>query len=89
MSDPFSIAAEWLTREQAAEYIRHRTGIPITKDVLANRANIGDGPPYRIWSARPGVRCGRGVHAVYRPSDLDSWISTQLHEPATARNGAG
>ncbi len=84
-SDPSSsppTQSVWLSREQAAAYISHRVGVPITATVLANKASTGDGPPYRIWGGKGGLgRGGRGRYAVYRPADLDTWIETQFHDP--------
>jgi hypothetical protein len=79
----------WLNRQQAAAYISARVGVPFSVSLLANRASIGDGPPYRIWGGKGSTgRGGRGRYAVYRPADLDAWIETQFHDPlAKASNG--
>ena len=79
---PPSVQPTWLNREQAADYIARRVGVPITATVLANKASEGNGPVYRIWGGKGGTgRGGRGRYAVYRPADLDAWIETQFHDP--------
>lgn len=82
--------AEWLNREQAAEYICQRTGVRMTAGILANRAHMGDGPAYRIWRGRGVARGGRGRFAVYQRDELDRWIAAQLCEPSETAmaNGA-
>ena len=77
---PLSPTIEWLNREQAAEYIFRRCGVPISAQALASKASEGTGPPYRIWSGHRPSRGGRGRFAVYRPADLDVWMDQQIHE---------
>jgi hypothetical protein len=67
MVDQLEASEIWLTREEAAAYLR-RIGCPISGKTLANYAangNAGHGPAYR----RSGWRTVR-----YCQSDLDSWV---------------
>lgn len=60
----------YLTRPEAAEYIRAR-GLILSKNTLQKYATVGGGPMYR--------RFGRRV--VYTPADLDAWIERKLSAP--------
>ena len=63
------IAAEWLTRKEAAAYLTS-IGWPIAAKTLANLAGRNGGrggPPY----VAPGWRTVR-----YRRADLDDWART-------------
>lgn len=76
-------APPYLTRQQAADYIRERLGVPMTADILARRASDGDGPRYFFWGIKRSGHGGRGRWAVYHPADLDAWIATQFYDPSS------
>jgi hypothetical protein len=78
MPDTAIATSDLLNREQAAAYIARRVGITMTASALAYRASAGTGPRYSMFG---GARGGWGRIAVYRVSDLDDWILSQLHDP--------
>ncbi|MFV0663132.1 hypothetical protein [Denitromonas sp.] len=73
--------SNFLSRAQAADYIKDRYGLPAAKSTLGKLASIGGGPTYRLF-------CGR---AVYTRSDLDTWVATKLSSPrsSTSSNEKG
>lgn len=76
---PIQAVSRLLNRKEAAAYISARIGGTISVGTLAHLASDGTGPRYRMWAGRRG---GQGRWAVYRPDDLDTWIESQLCEPA-------
>jgi Helix-turn-helix domain len=65
--------AEYLTRPEAAEYLKAR-GLIVSKSTLQKWATIGGGPIYRRF----------GIRTVYRPADLDSWANSKLSAPRSS-----
>jgi hypothetical protein len=61
----------FLSRAQAADYIKERYGLPAAKSTLGKLASLGGGPIYRLF-------CGR---AVYTRPDLDAWVAKKLSPP--------
>lgn len=74
MTDPI-----FLNRKEAAAYISARVGVAMKAQTLADKASLGGGPRYSMFG---GTRGCKGHIAVYLISDLDDWISSQLHQPA-------
>lgn len=64
------MADRYMTREEAAEYIKAR-GLQVSKNTLQKYATVGGGPIYRRF----------GNKAVYLPSDLDDWVEQKLSAP--------
>jgi hypothetical protein len=64
--------AEYLTAEQAAEYVQSQ-GLPCSTSSLAKWRRVGGGP-----------RCLRfGPRAItYEKADLDIWVAARLREVA-------
>jgi hypothetical protein len=66
-----SATTEWLSRKEAAIYLK-RLGCPIAPKTLENLAsnnNAGCGPPF----TRIGWKCVR-----YLRTDLDAWASRRM-----------
>jgi hypothetical protein len=61
---------KYLTRIEAADYVRDHFGIPCTTHSLANYAKIGCGPRYHRAAGR----------AWYDPADLTAWIEERASE---------
>lgn len=59
--------AEFLRRDQAAEYLKDRYGA-YTTETLAKLASVGGRPKFRKLSRFP----------VYTRSDLDDWAASRL-----------
>lgn len=57
-----------LRREEAAQYLREKHGLPIVKQELAKRAVYGGGPAFRKF----------GRHPLYSPADLDAFAKESL-----------
>lgn len=62
--------ARYLTRTEAAEYIRGH-GLRYSAATLQKLATTGGGPVYRRF----------GNRAVYTEADLDAWIEQKLSAP--------
>lgn len=62
------------TRPLAAKYLSDR-GIATSAQALADMASQDKGPPYSIIRGR----------ALYRDSDLDTWIQQQADRPVIRR----
>jgi hypothetical protein len=58
----------YLRRERAAFYVRHRYGLPCSRNWLAKLAVIGGGPTFRK----------AGKFPLYAPADLDAWATAKL-----------
>lgn len=69
----------FLSRAQAADYIRDTYGLPAAKSTLGKLASIGGGPIYRLF-------CGR---AVYTRTDLDAWVEKKLSAPRQSTSFTG
>lgn len=57
----------FLTRTQAAKYLSER-GISVSTKTLNKLGWLGNGPRYALIRGR----------AVYRPDDLDAWLTVQF-----------
>lgn len=64
------MAQHFLSRAEAAEYVRSR-GLPCAKTTLAKLATLGGGPKFRKF----------GERAAYTSEWLDEWIESRLSEP--------
>lgn len=62
--------AEYLRREQAAEYLQSKFGV-FTHQTLAKLACVGGGPRFRKF----------GRYPVYTVEDLDEWIAARMSAP--------
>lgn len=62
---------QYLTRQEAAAYVRERYGLPCSPRTLAKLATVGGGPVYR----RAGLR------ALYAPADMDEWVASRMSAP--------
>ena len=71
-------ASLYLRRDQAAEYIRTRWGIPCKPRTLAKRASVGGGPTFR--------KAGR--FPLYTQADLDDWAKAQIGRPQRSTSDA-
>jgi hypothetical protein len=60
-----------LRRQQAAEYVREKWGVPCAYKTLAKLAVVGGGPPFVRWQRVP----------LYDPVDLDTWVRSKLSRP--------
>lgn len=63
----------WLTRKQAADYLKARIATG-SVSLLSKLARTGDGP--RCYTT--------GKVALYRPDDLDDWIASRLRLKGTS-----
>jgi hypothetical protein len=61
-----------LRRNQAAEYLRSRHGLPCAPATLAKLAVLGGGPRFH----KPGART-----VLYDAAELDRWASEKLGRP--------
>jgi hypothetical protein len=61
----------YLSRTEAAQYIRTRYGFPCSRQWLAKLAVLGGGPIFR--------KAGRSP--IYSPTDLDDWAMARIGEP--------
>lgn len=71
--------SRFLSRAQAADYIKQHYGLPAAKSTLGKLASIGGGPTYRLF-------CGR---AVYTVNDLDAWVERKLSKPRQSTSFTG
>ena len=62
---------KYLSRPEAADYVRETFGVPCTKTTLGKLASIGGGPAYRKF----------GCRALYTVEDLASWVDSRLSAP--------
>lgn len=60
-----------LRREEAAQYLNEKHGLPDNKHSLAKKAVYGGGPAFRKF----------GRHPLYAPSDLDSYAREAVSAP--------
>ena len=67
-------STQFLTREQASDYISNTYGLRVAVKTLSKLASVGGGPLYRKF----------GRAAVYRVEELDAWIAEKLSEPRRA-----
>jgi hypothetical protein len=61
-------------REEAAEYLTKRSGVPFTASALAARATKGTGPRFSIFNGR----------ALYSDEALDEWLAAEMAEESPA-----
>ena len=61
----------YLSRTEAAQYIRTRYGFPCSRQWLAKLAVLGGGPIFRKAGRNP----------IYAPADLDNWAMSRIGEP--------
>ncbi len=61
----------YLRRDDAADYVRTRWGLPCSKAWLAKLAVVGDGPVFR--------KAGR--FPLYLRADLDAWAESRVGAP--------
>ncbi|MHB2166477.1 hypothetical protein [Alsobacter sp. R-9] len=79
---PSPAGARYLTRADAAEYIRNSYGFPCSRQWLAKLAVIGGGPVFRKAGRTP----------LYAPADLDAWALARIGAPQRSTSdvtGAG
>jgi hypothetical protein len=57
-----------LRRNQAAEYVRNKYGLPCSSSWLAKLASLGGGPAFRKASRFP----------LYDEADLDTWAQSKI-----------
>ena len=65
------IASKYLRREEAADYVRSRWGIPCSRGLLAKLAVLGDGPLMHYAGRFP----------LYSEHDLDDWATARIAKP--------
>jgi hypothetical protein len=70
-SDTITPVTRYLTRADAAAYIRNSYGFPCSRQWLAKLAVVGGGPVFR--------KAGRT--ALYAPVDLDDWALARIGAP--------
>jgi len=58
-------------RDDAADYVQKKYGIPCTKQALAKYAVVGGGPEFRKIGRWP----------VYEDAALDAWVAERLSKP--------
>jgi hypothetical protein len=69
---PFAVGGQrYLSRIEAAQYIRTRYGFPCSRQWLAKLAVLGGGPIFRKAGRNP----------IYAPADLDDWAIARIGEP--------
>jgi hypothetical protein len=69
---PFTAGNQrYLSRTEAAQYIRARYGFPCSRQWLAKLAVLGGGPIFRKAGRNP----------IYAPADLDDWAMARIGEP--------
>jgi hypothetical protein len=68
------MAVSYLTRYQAADFIRDHFGIPCTVHSLAKYAHAGTGPLYHR----------RGIATRYDPADITRWMEERTSKPMRA-----
>ncbi len=61
----------YLTRADAAHYVRTTYGFPCSRQWLAKLAVIGGGPVFRKAGRTP----------LYAPADLDAWALARIGAP--------
>lgn len=61
----------YLSRTDAADYIRQRYGFPCSEVTLARLAMRGEGPPFKRASGR---------FALYAPPALDEWAAGRISD---------
>jgi hypothetical protein len=61
----------YVSRTEAAQYIRSRYGFPCSRQWLAKLAVLGGGPIFRKAGRNP----------IYAPADLDDWAMARIGEP--------
>lgn len=61
----------YLSRAEAAQYIRRRYGFPCSRQWLAKLAVLGGGPIFHKAGRNP----------IYAPIDLDDWAIARIGEP--------
>lgn len=64
------VGTEFLSRADAADYLKSRWAMPCTKSTLAKYAVLGGGPEFR--------KLGR--YPVYETAALDAWARSRLSE---------
>jgi hypothetical protein len=72
MSDETFTPGAFLSRKDAAEYVRTKCARPCSVGFLAKLAVDGDGPVFR----KIGLR-----YVVYTREDLDAWVRSQIGRP--------
>ena len=70
------MSAKYLTRPEAAEYIRDHFCIPCSPATLTQYATDGTGPLYRRISRT----------TLYDPADLDRWFEERATKPMRRAN---
>jgi hypothetical protein len=68
-----------LRRDEAAQYIRERYGIPCSAGNLAKLASVGGGPPFRYLNDH---------WPVYDEPDLDAWAQARISAPVRRASDA-
>jgi hypothetical protein len=68
------MAVDYLTRHEAATYIRTHFGIPCSVHTLGKYAHFGTGPLYHRV----------GIVTRYDPADIARWAETRLTKPMRA-----
>lgn len=71
------IASKYLRREEAANYVRGRWGIPCSRGLLAKLAVFGDGPLMHYAGRFP----------LYCERDLDEWATARIGKPTRSTIG--
>jgi hypothetical protein len=69
-----SLPVTKLRRDDAADYIRKKSGAPCSPKWLAQLASKGGGPPYEKFGRFP----------IYCTDDLDQWINSRTTRPLRA-----
>jgi hypothetical protein len=70
-TDELPPAKRYLTRADAAQYIRSKYDFPCSRQWLAKLAVVGGGPVFRKAGRTP----------LYAPADLDAWASARIGAP--------
>jgi hypothetical protein len=67
----FAGGQRYLSRNEAAQYIRTRYGFPCSRQWLAKLAVLGGGPIFRKAGRNP----------ICAPADLDDWAMSRIGQP--------
>jgi len=68
------MTVNYLTRYEAADFIRDHFGIPCSVHTLGKHAHFGTGPLYHR----------RGIATRYDPADITRWVEERATKPMRA-----
>ena len=73
------MGTDFLNPRDASEYIRSRAGRGVAVQTLARLRCQGGGPFF----------CKFGRNVLYRPTDLDAWLSSKITAPLASTSDTG